>query len=198
MAESQKIPEFSGNYFEHDDAVSRMSDKLRILVTNMVPAILIKSAGVSLDEVTQDAIVSSGFTIELAKPQQEINVTAWKSLRTFGFSSKHIEDGGYRDLSLRGITVRRHETQSGITKVRMRLARQKEVGSPSHRIRVFKPDKSQPLYTANQRPGDRILFVVYGGYLGQRFVNPAEHQFVRSNPSSKPRQISIRDFTISA
>ena len=197
MSETLALPDFESSYFDHDNGVDRMAQILTGFINNDMPGVIIRQAGLEIDEITQEAIKTIGYNVLSLRPETIINVNIWTLFKAFHFSrTSHIESSGYGHFEAKEIVVRRHDAIKLASRVSMRSARKIEVGSPSHRLDIFAKDKDKPQYTGVQHPGDRVLFTVYGGFLGDQLVLPAEHKFRLANRFEGIRTIGLRDFRI--
>ncbi len=199
MSSTVPMLEIDGKNFNHDDAVGRMGDIMNEFMDARMPAFIIRQAGEDIDQVSIEALRTCGWSLIRQKPSFDITVTARKSFSTFWFSSRHIEAHGYwryPEDNTGGIVIRGHNAKKGAADVWMRSASRKEVGSPSHRFMMFGPDKQNPIHITTQNPGDRVMFILYGGEIEGVVIPPAQHDFKRKRVAEKARQIRLTDFVI--
>lgn len=193
------MTEIDGKYFNPDSAAGRMTDIMQELMSGEIPAFVIRQTCEDIDKVTAEALKTFGWSLVQQKPSFDVNVTARKSFGAFWFSSRHIDLNGYPvypETKIEGIHVRGHDAIKGAAEVWTRKALLKEVGSPSHRFKMFGPCRKNPIHTTIQNPGDWVMFILYGGIVDGVVMPPAQHDFKKERFIARARQIRLTSFVV--
>ena len=193
---------FDRSFFEHEDGPKRAGDVAANMLSNEYPACIVRGGEGDFDHLFLAGLRLGGAMMAHieGEPATHRIRTIEASLRNLNIRKRHLDcysDEWYpRAKHLRGVTIRRHTAIHTPADVTMRHAQLGEAGSPSHRMRVIKPDKTQPTYHAEQYPGDSVYFVSKGGQLGEQFVLPAEHRFRNIGNRFVGRTIEIQKLVV--